>query len=59
MEWIDGVKLTNLELELLKYFAKNPERVISRDELLEQVWKLPKQAPPGSVTKHTYGWLVE
>lgn len=40
---VDGtpVKLTNLELELLKYFAQNPERVISRDELLEQVWKLP------------------
>jgi len=40
---VDGqpVKLTNLELELLKFFAGNPERVISRDELLEQVWKLP------------------
>jgi len=36
-----AVKLTNLELELLKYFATNPERVISRDELLERVWKLP------------------
>ena len=40
---VDGepVKLTNLELELLRYFASHPERVISRDELLEQVWKLP------------------
>ena len=40
---VDGkpIKLTNLELELVKYFSKNPERVISRDELLEQVWKLP------------------
>ena len=27
--------------------------------LVGQVWKLPKQAPPGSVTKHTYGWLME
>ena len=36
-----SIKLTNLELELVKYFTQNPERVISRDELLEQVWKLP------------------
>ena len=36
-----AIKLTNLELELVKYFTQNPERVISRDELLEQVWKLP------------------
>jgi len=35
------VKLTNLELELLRYLAANPERVVSRDELLERVWKLP------------------
>lgn len=37
----ETVKLTNLELELLRYLAANPERVISRDELLERVWKLP------------------
>lgn len=36
----EPVKLTNLELELIRYFAGNPERVISRDELLERVWKL-------------------
>ena len=39
---VDGqeVSLTSLELELLRYFAQNPERVLSRAELLEQVWKL-------------------
>ena len=37
----ESVKLTNLELELLRYLAANPERVVSRDELLERVWKLP------------------
>jgi DNA-binding response OmpR family regulator len=37
----ESIKLTNLELELIKYFSQNPERVISRDELLERVWKLP------------------
>ena len=34
------VILTALELELLRYFAQNPERVLSRAELLENVWKL-------------------
>ncbi len=34
------VKLTRLEFELLRYFADNPERVLSRQELQEKVWKL-------------------
>lgn len=34
------LKLTRLELDLLRYFVENPGRVLSRDELLEQVWKL-------------------
>jgi DNA-binding response OmpR family regulator len=33
-------KLTQLELDLLRYFAQNPGRVLSRKELLEKVWKL-------------------
>ncbi len=31
-------KLTALELRLLKYFLDNPGRVLSRDELLRNVW---------------------
>ena len=38
------VRMTQLELDLLHYFAQNPGRVISRDELLERVWKL-RNAP--------------
>jgi DNA-binding response OmpR family regulator len=34
------VKLTRLEFDLLRYFADHPGRVISRQELQEQVWKL-------------------
>ena len=34
------VKLTALELELLRYFSEHPGRVIGREELLERVWKL-------------------
>jgi len=36
----DGVEIpvTPQEFKILKYFVRNPERVISRDELLNQVW---------------------
>jgi len=39
---VDGEarKLTQLELDLLRYFAENAGRVVSRDELLQKVWKL-------------------
>ncbi|MEM9453120.1 MAG: response regulator transcription factor [Myxococcota bacterium] len=33
-------QLTKLELDLLRYFAENPGRVLSRVELQEKVWKL-------------------
>jgi DNA-binding response OmpR family regulator len=32
--------LTKLEFDLLRYFAENPGRVLSREELQKQVWKL-------------------
>ena len=35
-----ALHLTRLELDLLRYFADNPGRVLSRQELLEQVWHL-------------------
>ena len=35
------VRLTKLELDLLRHFVQNEGRVISRDELLERVWQLP------------------
>lgn len=40
--FVDGrpEKLTQLEIDLLRYFSTNPGRVLSRDELLEKVWKL-------------------
>lgn len=33
-------KLTQLELDLLRYFSEHPHRVLSRKELLQKVWKL-------------------
>jgi len=35
-----SIRMTRLELELLRFFAANPGRVLSRNELLAQVWKL-------------------
>jgi DNA-binding response OmpR family regulator len=32
------VEMTPQEFKILRYFAHNPERVISRDELLNEVW---------------------
>lgn len=39
---VDGqtLRLTQLEMDLLRYFANHAGRVIPREELLEQVWKL-------------------
>lgn len=36
----EALHLTKLELDLLRYFADNPGRVLSREELQQQVWKL-------------------
>ncbi len=33
-------KLTRLELDLVRYFVEHPGKVLSRDHLLEEVWKL-------------------
>jgi two-component system OmpR family response regulator len=35
------VRMTQLELKLLRYFVENEGRIISRRELLENVWDLP------------------
>ncbi len=34
----EAIALTPQEFKILKYFAGNPERVISRDEMLNEVW---------------------
>jgi DNA-binding response OmpR family regulator len=36
-----SVRMTPLELRLLRYFIDNPDRIISRGELLEKVWEMP------------------
>lgn len=36
----EALRLTRLEFDLLRYFAANPGRVLSRQELQSEVWKL-------------------
>jgi DNA-binding response OmpR family regulator len=36
----EPVKLTRLELDLLRYFVEHPGKVVSRQHLLEEVWRL-------------------
>jgi len=37
----ESIRMTQLELSLLRYFVENQGRVISRRELLENVWRMP------------------
>jgi len=37
----EPVRLTQLEMTLLRYFVENESRVIPRAELLEEVWGMP------------------
>ena len=37
----ESVRMTQLELTLLRYFIENQGRVIPRSELLENVWRMP------------------
>ena len=34
----DDILLTRIEVDLLRYFASNPNRLVSREELLSEVW---------------------
>lgn len=36
----ETLQLTKLEFDLLRYFLDNPQRVLSREELQQEVWKL-------------------
>ncbi|MBI5507708.1 MAG: response regulator transcription factor [Deltaproteobacteria bacterium] len=56
--WVDGelTSLTRLEIDLLRYFAANPARVISRAELLEQVWRF-ENAPDSRSVDNFIGRL--
>jgi DNA-binding response OmpR family regulator len=55
---LDGVPLalTRKEFDLLAYLAARPGRVVSRRELLEEVWRQPSVGEDQTIDVHLY-WL--
>ena len=48
----ESIRMTPKELNLLKYFVENPDRVISRRELLNEVWGVSGNLQTRSVDQH-------
>jgi two-component system, OmpR family, alkaline phosphatase synthesis response regulator PhoP len=46
------VALTAQEFKVLKFFTQNPERVISREELLNEVWGYTNYPSTRTVDNH-------
>ncbi|HXG49888.1 MAG TPA: response regulator transcription factor [candidate division Zixibacteria bacterium] len=46
------VRLTLKEFELLRFFVQNPNRVLSRDQLLDRVWGAETYVTPRTVDVH-------
>ena len=55
---LDGepLELTRKEFDLLAYLAARPGRVVSRRELLEEVWRQPSVGEDQTIDVHLY-WL--
>jgi DNA-binding response OmpR family regulator len=47
-----AVEMTPQEFKVLKYFVQNPERVISRDQLLNEVWGYASYPTTRTVDNH-------
>lgn len=45
-------ELTAKEFDLLYYMARNPRRVVNREQLLESIWGSREYIDPGTVTVH-------
>jgi DNA-binding response OmpR family regulator len=52
----DPLALTRKEFDLLAYLAARPGRVVSRRELLEEVWRQPSVGEDQTIDVHLY-WL--
>ncbi len=51
-----AVALTHLELKLLTYFLRHPQRVVTRGMLLEKVWDTEPDMSTRTVDKHVEFW---
>jgi DNA-binding response OmpR family regulator len=52
----EALQLTRKEFDLLAYLAARPGRVVSRRELLEEVWRQPSVGEDQTIDVHLY-WL--
>jgi DNA-binding response OmpR family regulator len=52
MRGANSLSFTSQEFKLLKYFANSPSRVISREELLNQVWGYENYPTTRTVDNH-------
>lgn len=52
----EALELTRKEFDLLAYLAARPGRVVSRRELLEEVWRQPSVGEDQTIDVHLY-WL--
>lgn len=48
----ESIELTSLEFKLLMYFAARPQHVISRDDILDEIWGKDVHVYPRSVDTH-------
>jgi len=50
----ENIMLSPMELRLLHYFMKNPNKMLHRDKVYEDVWGLPPQLNTNTVVEHVY-----
>lgn len=52
--WVEGkeISFTGKEFDLLLFMAENPNRVFSRDELFENIWRMDALGDVSTVTVH-------
>jgi DNA-binding response OmpR family regulator len=50
----ENISLSPMELRLLHYFMKNPNKMIHRDKVYEDVWGASESAVSNTVVEHVY-----
>jgi two-component system alkaline phosphatase synthesis response regulator PhoP len=51
-----AISLATKELQLLQYLAENPDRIVTRDEVLQNVWKYSSDVSSRTIDVHV-AWL--
>ena len=48
------IKLTEKEVAILKYLYKSPERIVTKNELLQEVWGYAPEVTTHTIETHIY-----